>query len=395
MTLHDTHHRIPHRTDTLIIGAGPFGLSLGAYCEDAGLDYMIVGKSMELWRDHMPQGMNLRSAHDWHLDANNRATFEAYLAELGLEAKKTLPISRDFYLGYVNWFQNKKRLQPITQYVTQLEKSNELFISKLDNGDVIQSRHVVIALGFQYFAYIPQTLSEMIPTSSSSHTCQLVNFANLKDKRCLIIGGRQSAFEWAALIKDAGASQIHLSHRHDNPPPLEADWSWVPNVVGKMVEDETWYPNLSVDEKQHYNQQLWHEGRLKIEPWLAPHLAHPSIRTWANTEVTQCQQQEDGSLNIQLSNGQTLNIDHVIYATGYKPNVFKIPFLQNSSLVKSLKLINNQPVLDTRFQTNVDGLYITSLGATMQFGSFFGFTVSVRTSAQLIGKDLQATITPA
>lgn len=383
------------KTHTLIIGAGPFGLSLAGYCQDAGIDYTIVGKPMELWREHMPQGMHLRSAHDWHLDPNNQATFEAYLLEKQLEAKTTLPLSRDFYLSYVDWFQQQKQIKPIPQYVTHLEKNGGVFTAQLENGTIVECKNVVIALGFQYFAYTPQALSDMIPATCSSHTCHLVDFSKLKGKRCLLIGGRQSAFEWAALMKDAGVADIHLSHRHDNPPPMEADWAWVPDVVGKMVEDETWYAKLSQEEKQDYNQKLWREGRLKVEPWLAPHLAHPSIRTWPNTEVTQCQQQADGSLNIHLSNGHILEIDHVIYATGYKPNLFNIPFLRHSSLLQSLKLINNQPVLDSRFQTSVDGLYITSLAATMQFGSFFGFTVSVRTSAQLIGRALTATLAVA
>jgi len=376
------------KTNTLIIGAGPFGLSLAAYCNDKGLDYLVVGKPMELWREQMPKGMYLRSAHDWHLDANNEATFEAFLSEKKLDAKQTLPLSRDFYLTYVDWFQQKKNLHAIPHYVTRLEKNEDLFHARLDDGQDIYSQNVVIALGFQYFAYTPQNLSEMIPKSSSCHTSELIDFSHLRGKRCLLIGGRQSAFEWAALMYEEGVAEIHLSHRHDNPEAKEADWSWVPNIVGKMVTDENWYHNLNLTDKQHYNQMLWNEGRLKIEPWLAPRLNHPNVNTWPNTEVIHCKQLNDGSLLVTLSNNQQLTIDHVVYATGYRPNLFNIPFLKNSNLIRKIRLNNNQPELNSRFQTNIDGLYITSLGATMQFGSFFGFTVSVRTSSQLIAKSL-------
>jgi FAD-dependent urate hydroxylase len=40
-------------------------------------------------------------------------------------------------------------------------------------------------------------------------------------------------------------------------------------------------------------------------------------------------------------------------------------------------------------QTSVPGLYMTSLPAARDFGLFFAFTSSVRTSAQIIGRALQ------
>ena len=49
-------------TDLLIIGAGPFGLSLAAYASDLGIQNVIVGEPMSFWKEHMPTGMYLRSA---------------------------------------------------------------------------------------------------------------------------------------------------------------------------------------------------------------------------------------------------------------------------------------------------------------------------------------------
>jgi hypothetical protein len=49
---------------------------------------------------------------------------------------------------------------------------------------------------------------------------------------------------------------------------------------------------------------------------------------------------------------------------------------------------NGFPVLDEHFQTNVSGLFMTSMMATQDFGPFFAFTISVRASARLIGQAL-------
>jgi len=45
-------------------------------------------------------------------------------------------------------------------------------------------------------------------------------------------------------------------------------------------------------------------------------------------------------------------------------------------------------VLDESFQTNVPGLFITSMAAAQDFGPDWGFAISVRTSAKLIGRAL-------
>jgi len=48
-------------SDCLIIGAGPYGLSLAAHMRKAGTDFRIVGDPMAPWRTSMPSDMPLKS----------------------------------------------------------------------------------------------------------------------------------------------------------------------------------------------------------------------------------------------------------------------------------------------------------------------------------------------
>ena len=68
------------QTDLLIVGAGPYGLALSAYAGHLGIDHITVGRAMDFWHAHMPDGMYLRSASDWHLDPLGVDTIEAYAA---------------------------------------------------------------------------------------------------------------------------------------------------------------------------------------------------------------------------------------------------------------------------------------------------------------------------
>ena len=93
-------------------------------------------------------------------------------------------------------------------------------------------------------------------------------------------------------------------------------------------------------------------------------------------------------MRVMLDNGEELMVDHVVFATGYKVDMARIPLLADASM-SELNVQNGFPMLDDDFQTSVPGLYVTSLAATEHFGPFLGFTVAVRAQAQVIGRAIQ------
>src|SRR5271165_92404 len=46
---------------TVIIGAGPYGLSIAAHLRHRGVPFRIFGRLMDSWKAHMPKGMCLKS----------------------------------------------------------------------------------------------------------------------------------------------------------------------------------------------------------------------------------------------------------------------------------------------------------------------------------------------
>jgi FAD-dependent urate hydroxylase len=376
-------------TNLLIIGAGPYGLAIAAYARHLGIDHVVVGTPMEFWKANMPEGMYLRSASDWPLDPMGVHTIEKFLATQGLTPADVEPLSRQLYLDYTRWFQEQKHIEALPVRVRRLDcvdDEGHRFRATMDDGRTLSADHVVIAVGFKYFKHLPPELIERLPVGRYTHTCDLVNFRSLRGKRCLILGGRQSAFEWTALLNEAGVAAVDVSYRHESPAFKEADWSWVNPLVDAMVDDPGWFRRLSRQEQDAVTHRLWAEGRLKVEPWLEPRVMKAAITLWPKTQVIAVGERPNDALAVRLDNGKTLTIDSIILATGYKVKIDQVPFLARGNILNTLATRNGFPALDEHFQTNIPRLFITSMAAAQDFGPFFAFTVSVRTSAKLIGQ---------
>jgi lysine/ornithine N-monooxygenase len=346
---------------------------------------------MDFWKQQMPEAMLLRSRCDWHLDPKEDHTIENYLGTQNRRPEDVEPLSLKFYLEYCDWFTKQKGIEIADVRVDRLDydESAQSFIATLGSGETITTNHVVVAVGFGYFANVPDQLRSLIPEGRFSHTSELIDFSSLDGKRVLIVGGRQSAFEWAALIHETGAKAIHLTYRHPTPSFEESDWSWVAGCVHNIATQPGWFRNLPSEERDRINHRQWAEGRLKLEPWLAPRLANDETSLHPESEIVACVELPNGDLQVTLSNGVTMNLDHVILATGYKVDVARIPFLIKGNILPRLQTLNGFPALDDHLESNIPGLFFTSMCATHDFGSFFGFTVSVRASATLIGARLQ------
>jgi FAD-dependent urate hydroxylase len=376
------------RTQFLVVGAGPYGLAAAAYARTRGIDVKVVGRPMDFWKTHMPSGMFLRSGADWHLDARGVFTLERFLRQRGLTPEQAYPIPLALFRDYVTWFMQQYDLRPQPALVREIRKTNGAFAAILEDGSTVHAEKVLLGLGFEWFRHFPPDLVELLPEGRCSHTCDTVQFDFLRGHRVLIIGGRQSAFEWAALMNELGVAEIHLSHRHPTPSFAETDWSWVQPMAQLALANHAWWRELSLAEQDTVRQRFWEAGRLKLEPWLGPRIQQERIHVWGETHVAACAASADGSVCVQLSSGARLAVDHVILATGYQVDMRKVTFLDRTTLRDAMQLVEGYPVLDPEFQTSVPGLYVTGFAATRDFGPFFGFVAGCPIAAKIIGDAL-------
>ena len=376
----------------LVIGAGPYGLATAACAKRAGIEQHVVGKPMAFWRDNMPAGMFLRSGPDWHLDAAGVNTFMVYLEERGIDPSDVDPIPVALFLDYVDWFEEKAGIEVQPELVRDLSRPNGRFEATLESGRSITADAVVAAPGISHFTVVPEWVERSLSPERWTHTCNLVRFDQLKGKRVLIVGGRQSAFEWAALLADGDAEEVHVVYRHDTPEFTASDWHFVDDLMDLTATVPGWFRHLPAEEQEAVTKRFWAEGRLRLEPWLTPRLDEPSVHRWPRASITACRELPD-RIEVDLSNGTHLAVDHIVLATGYKPDMRKVPYL--AGVVDGMELTDGFPVLDEHFQSSVPGLFVTGFPATRDFGPFFGFVRGCPVAATLTTDGLKEALARA
>jgi cation diffusion facilitator CzcD-associated flavoprotein CzcO len=326
--------------DVTVIGAGPYGLATAKALRDRGLSVAVYGKPMGFWRDHMPPGMLLRSGPDWHMDPAGELTFHAFCPD------PPAPIPLSLYLDYADWFQAQAGIEPI-----------EAELTALPDGPV------VAAPGVAYFQHRPEWATDEV------HTCDYVDFADVSGAELLIVGGRQSAYETAALALEHGAARVDVVHRHPQPRFAEASWAFVDEHVQRTLDVPGYWRRLPASEQAAIARRFWEVGRLTLEPWLSARIK--PVHVHAGSEVVRV----DGE--VELSDGTRLRPDRIVLATGYKADLSRVPYLPELAT----------EALDEHMQSVArPGLFLPGFVATADFGPFFGFVKGAPAAATLIAR---------
>jgi FAD-dependent urate hydroxylase len=366
----------------LVIGAGPYGLSTAAHAKRHGIDPLVVGDPMGFWRHNMPERMLLRSGTDWHMDADGIDTFEAFLHQRGIDPAAVPPVPLATFVEYADWFCAQTGIQPRPTLVSRLEKVDRQFLVTFEDGQRLTADAVVAAPGIAAFPVVPEWVPASLTETCWSHTCALVRFEHLQGARVLVVGGRQSAFEWAALLAEAGAAAVYVVHRHDAPSFETSHWGFVDELMDNTIRIPGWFRRLSAAERDAIAQRFWAEGRLKLEPWLTPRLPDGVVHRRPRTSIASCREMPTGEIDVRLSSGERLEVDHVVLATGYKPNLANVAYLH--PLLDRIETTEGFPMLDEHFQTSLAGLFMPGFVATRDFGPFFGFVRGCPAAATLI-----------
>ena len=372
-------------TELLVIGAGPYAYSAAAYARDNGIATRIVGRPMAFWRDQMPKEMYLRSGPDWHLDALGQDTFEAFFEERGLDPADHDPIPIGLFLDHTDWFADRKGLEVEERMVANLTRPDGRFVAEMADGATITADNVVAAPGIAHYAALPEWADDM-PPERGSHTSELVRFDDLAGARVVIVGGRQSAYEWAALLCDHGAERVDVVHRHDTPDFARVSWAFVDDYVEQTLATRGWWRKLPKARQTEIASKFWQVGRLTLEHWLVPRLEPEVVHQHPRCEVVSVAARSGDAVRLTLSDDTVLDADHVVFASGYRADLPRVPYL--SGVLDQVSVTDGFPDLTEGFETSLPGLYVVGFSATRDFGPFYGFTKGCPSAARIVVEEM-------
>ncbi|MCX4610972.1 MULTISPECIES: FAD-dependent oxidoreductase [Streptomyces] len=389
-----------------VIGAGPFGLSTAAHLRARGIPVRVFGEPMVSWRDHMPEGMLLKSTPvASSLDAPQPGhTLADYCDAAGIRRLVTdediIPV--ETFIAYGEWFQ--QQLVPELERVRVVSvdrRGSEGFELKLDSGESFTARAVVVATGLYGLAHLPPELGGAAadgptPTGPVSHSSQHHDLARFSGKELIVVGAGQSALETAALAAEAGA-QVRVVSRGRGRVAFGAPPWKQPKLRPESPFGRAWslwalsyYPHpyrYLPAEARHYlvRRVLGPLGAWWLRDRFEGKVEVSEVSGIVRADVS------DGRpvLSVQTLGGRSeeLAADHVIAATGYRVDIAAMDFLGHE-LRTALAVSRGTPKLGAGYCSSVPGLYFTGLPAAASYGPVMRFVCGTEFASPRLAKHL-------
>ncbi len=390
-------------TDAVIVGAGPYGLSVAAQARSLGLSVRVFGTPMSTWAEHMPAGMYLKS-EPWASDlsdAAGRFTLQAYCAERGETYAHAHPVPVDQFVAYGRWFADRAQVGVEDVRVVRVGRQGSDFVVELANGETIWTRSVVLAVGVVPFAFTPPALADL-PEELGGHCSRFHDLSPFAGKDVTVVGGGQSAIETAALLAEAGATTRMVARTtrlawNDLPPPerrpfaarLRAPQSGLGNGWGNWTYAER--PGLVRHLPDRKRMSLLHSALGPAGSWWLKDRFTGHVQTQLGTIVTKAEPNGDAvRLTVAGPNGraETVETERVVVATGYVPDLDRLTLL-DPSLRQGMRKVGPSPRLGAGFESSVPGLYFVGLMATLSYGPVQRFVCGTGYAARQVSRRLR------
>ena len=385
---------------TLIIGAGPFGLSIAAHLRDRGIEHRIVGRPMDTWRAHMPNGLKLRSepygsdlaAPGKHYDV------ETYCRQHGLDYVARLgPMSLERLLEYTDWFADQlvQEIEDLT--VTEIVPDSTGFRVAFAEEESQAFRNVVVATGIIPYAMLPVEL-EGLPRELVTHTCDHSELGRFRGRQVAVVGGGQSALETAALLHESGAETTVVVRRPalnwlgPNPETL-GPLGHLRRPVNKLCEGwRCTFWNTPFAFRRLPESVRVTKARSVLGPagvWWLKDRVEGQLDVLSGHRTVGATPNGDGvRLLVDGPQRSFLDVDHVIAGTGFRIDVARLQFL-SPSVLSRLAMISGYPVLDRAGESSVPGLYFVGAPAAASNGPSTRFIAGTHTSVPTLVRSLR------
>ncbi|MFF5756252.1 FAD-dependent oxidoreductase [Streptomyces longwoodensis] len=376
--------------ELLVVGAGPYGLSIASHAAAAGLDPRVFGRPMASWRDHMPPGMFLKS-EPWASDLSDpagRLRLQNYCAERGMTARHGTPIPVETFAAYGQWFARHAVPEVDERTITRIAARPGGFEAVTEDGERVAARAVVLAVGVLPFVEVPPVLRALDPAlvSHSSHHAALDRF---RGRDVTVVGGGQAALETAALLAEQGTRVRVLARAdrlrwNDVPPPLDRPRTH--SLRSPHSGLGCGWRNWFYAERQGLYRRLPETTRSRIAAtalgpagaWWIRERVEGAVEVLTAHRVTAARP-VPGGVRLELDVpgagrlSRYLETEHVIAATGFRATLDRLALLSPELRADLATTAGGAPVVGHAFETTRPGLFLAGLITAPAFGPSMRF----------------------
>jgi thioredoxin reductase len=386
-------------SEVLIIGAGPFGVSISAHLRGLGVNHQIVGRPMNTWRAHMPAGMLLKSEPYASEIASPNGGYDlaAYYKLRGFDyINRAVPVPLDRFLGYADWYVEQLVPDVCDVTATEITPIDGTFRVAFQDAEPVTARKVVVATGVLPFAHIPAELATL-PSDLVTHSSEHDRLDGFQGRRVAVIGAGQSSLETAALLHEAGAEVIIIARTPkigfvDPNPAQLSRLGHIRRPVVKLCEG--WHCafwNTPMAFRRLPKDMRVTKARTVLGPagaaWLKDRV-DGVIETLTKHQIREAVPQGSGvRLLLDGPKQQALEVDHVIAGTGFRIDLARLPFLPDR-LRTRIATENGYPVLSHVGESTVPGLYFVGAPAAFGIGPSARFIAGTHNTAAKVARSM-------
>jgi putative flavoprotein involved in K+ transport len=291
--------------DVIIIGGGQAGLSMGYFLRNSNLSFIILDRCSEVgkaWKDRYD---------------SLRLFTPSYLSELpglSLEKSSNLYPTKNQIAGYIKDYALKYSLPlQLNTEVQRIYLKNNEFVVETSKGQ-ITAHNVVVATGPFQKPNIPGFSSQLSDKVFQIHSSEYKNPGQLKEGTALVVGGGNSGAQIA--VELSKVMEVYLSVGHK--------MMYLPQDLGN--KSIFWYLDKLGVYKASQNSMFGKMLQRKPDP-----IFGFELKGLIKNETIKLKPRAVSSENdaITFQDGSRLDVDNIIWATGYQPdyNWIEIPNL--------------------------------------------------------------------
>ena len=181
--------------ETIIVGGGQVGLSVGRYLKEQGRQFIILEKNESI-------GLSWKNRYD-SMQLDSFAKY-SQLEGFPFPGDPMRHAKKDEVVVYLQSFAKNYNINPqFSTEVSSIEKEKDEFIVKTNRG-VYRARFIVLATGPFQKAYIPKSAGNISKDIYQIHSNDYKNPAQLKEGPTLVVGAGNSGTEIVEELLESG-----------------------------------------------------------------------------------------------------------------------------------------------------------------------------------------------